>query len=414
MSLFREKVIETRRDRLLGAVALNTPLSAWLFTAFLLTIVASIAAALVFGTFVRRERVAGFLVPDRGLIHVYARDAGVVEQVYVREGDAVEAGAPLVTINKETGLEGVRETVSLALGNLDEQERALRRRLDLTKLKFKSEREGLELSRDSLAGEIEPLREQRSAQTQRAGLAAAQAANSSHLVEKGIMSLTETQRRQDQSLAQKQAGNEVERLILTYGRERKNVESQIKLLPVQEEIAVTEIREQLSALAQRRIEMRRLGHVVIHAPVPGHVGSLQVRPGQAIGAQSLQMTILPKDSRLEAQLFAPTRAAGFIKVGQLVKLRYDAFPYQKFGAAEGRITRISTTVINPNDLKDFKVSDPVYRIIVGVEKQNIEASGQSFALQSGMTLQADVALDRVALWRVVFKPLIRAMEQSHF
>jgi len=59
------------------------------------------------------------------------------------------------------------------------------------------------------------------------------------------------------------------------------------------------------------------------------------------------MALLPKGSQLQAQLLAPSRAVGFIEPGDKVLLRYQAFPYQKFGHHAGKVVRVSRSAIVP-------------------------------------------------------------------
>ena len=81
------------------------------------------------------------------------------------------------------------------------------------------------------------------------------------------------------------------------------------------------------------------------------------------------MNIVPAGEKLEAQLFGPSRAIGFIRAGQRVLLRYEAFPYQKFGQYEGVVAEVSRTAINPAELTQLSgltsllaADEPVYRM----------------------------------------------------
>jgi membrane fusion protein len=78
------------------------------------------------------------------------------------------------------------------------------------------------------------------------------------------------------------------------------------------------------------------------------------------------------------------------------------------------VKQVSSAVINPSDLNiGVQMSDPVYRVIVGIDKQSIDAYGQVFHLQSGMTLQADIVAERVILWELLFEPLLARIRSSH-
>src|SRR5687767_12914415 len=157
--LFRRQVVENRRERLLGVVSLNTPVATWLFTGIFILIGVGIVALLAFAPYDRSVRVIGRLVPEQGLVHVYALEAGVVEEVKVREGDNVAAGSPLIRLNKERGLKDARGNTSAIIEEIDKQEAELTRRIELTQSRFKTEREALVRLRGNLQRELGPLKQ---------------------------------------------------------------------------------------------------------------------------------------------------------------------------------------------------------------------------------------------------------------
>jgi membrane fusion protein len=134
---------------------------------------------------------------------------------------------------------------------------------------------------------------------------------------------------------------------------------------------------------------------------------LQVSLSQTVQPQRLQMEIVPSDSPLQAELLIPTRAAGFIRVGQEVRLQYDAFPYQNFGTYTGHIVELSHTVLTKSDAAGPIVPDePVYKAIVGLDRAYVDAHGQKAPLQSGMLLKAEIILDRRPLADWIMAPLL--------
>ena len=118
-------------------------------------------------------------------------------------------------------------------------------------------------------------------------------------------------------------------------------------------------------------------------------------------------------ARTEARMFCPSRAVGFLQPGQRVLLRYQAYPYQKFGHYDGVLENISRSAINPSALPSqltgltslFGSSEPVYSITVSLKSQTITAYGAPVALQAGMLLEADVVIERRRLVEWVLDPL---------
>jgi membrane fusion protein len=111
---------------------------------------------------------------------------------------------------------------------------------------------------------------------------------------------------------------------------------------------------------------------------------------------------------MEVHLFAPSRAIGFIRPGQEVQLRYQAYPYQKFGIHRGTVMAVSRSVVAPAEVPQPMADasrEPVYRIRVAIEHQQVMAYGEPQALRAGMAVEADVIVDRRRLIEWVFEPL---------
>jgi len=109
---------------------------------------------------------------------------------------------------------------------------------------------------------------------------------------------------------------------------------------------------------------------------------------------------------LQAELFVPSRAIGFVKPGQPVRILYDAFPYQHFGTYRGEIVDVSQTILTGTDAgAPFKLSEPAYRVVASLERSDIDADGKRIALQPDMLLKADIILERRSLMSWLTRPL---------
>jgi membrane fusion protein len=116
------------------------------------------------------------------------------------------------------------------------------------------------------------------------------------------------------------------------------------------------------------------------------------------------MSLLPKGSRLQAQLLVPSAAVGFIEPGDSVLLRYQAYPYQKFGHHRGKVIRVSRSAIAPAG-GDGQSAEPYYRVLVALDEQSITAYGKQEPLRPGMRLDADILGERRKLYEWVLEPL---------
>ena len=109
----------------------------------------------------------------------------------------------------------------------------------------------------------------------------------------------------------------------------------------------------------------------------------------------------------------PSSAIGFIRPGQPVLLRYQAFPYQKFGHYQGEVASVARSALTQDELArrssgrstDQHADQPVYPVTVRLQSQTATAYGQPIALQPGMQLEADILIERRRLIEWVLEPL---------
>jgi membrane fusion protein len=154
------------------------------------------------------------------------------------------------------------------------------------------------------------------------------------------------------------------------------------------------------------LEVRR--SININAPISGKVTALRAIVGASVGTQLPLLTMLPAGGKLEAHLFVPTRAIGFAEIGQEVRLLYDAFDYRHFGVHVGTISQISSSVFSPAEVQaGLQLTEPTYRVTVKIARQQVAANGQQFTLQAGMSLRADIVLEKRTLINWLMDPLIR-------
>jgi membrane fusion protein len=176
---------------------------------------------------------------------------------------------------------------------------------------------------------------------------------------------------------------------------------------------MAEIDRGISSLEQEIAEAEAKRQFVITAPQDGVVTAIQAEAGSTISASVPMLSIVPKGAKLDAQLFGPSSAIGFVRPGQRVLLRYQAFPYQKFGQYAGTVASISRSAISPAELSQqlagltslYGSNVPLYRITVTLGSQTARAYGEAVPLQPGMQLEADILMERRRLIEWVLDPL---------
>ncbi|RXF73735.1 HlyD family secretion protein [Hansschlegelia zhihuaiae] len=412
-SLFRHEVMEEQQTQWLGTVLVAPNLSATLFALFAAAAVASVLALLVLGQFTQKARISGWLVPELGAMRIFAPQPGRVAKLHVREGDRVAKGAPLVRISSELETEALGRTRHAAVQQLALRrdslaaERERQGRLSALQERESAERiAALKAERENLAREIE-------LQTQRLRLAEQASERQLGLRAKGITTERNLEDAEVERLRQSAELHELERDALINERDRLALEARLRELPLQRDAKLGEIDRSVATLSQEIAEAEAQREIVVTAPQDGVVTHVRSSLGGDVRADAPLLSIMPEGSKLTAELFTSSRAIGFVRSGQEVLLRYQAYPYQKFGSYRGTVAQISRSAVSPSELSPqlagltslFAADEPVYRIEVTPERQSATAYGVPAPLQAGMQLEADILIERRRLYEWMLDPL---------
>jgi membrane fusion protein len=199
----------------------------------------------------------------------------------------------------------------------------------------------------------------------------------------------------------------------SYDRELLSVQSQLRELPLRSRNELAQVDRSVAELEQQLAEAEARRQIIVSAPEDGTVTGIQTELGGNATANVPLMSLVPAGSVLQAQLFGPSTAIGFIRPGQQVLLRYQAFPYQKFGMYEGVIRSVSGSAVSPAEMTQQLAglanlngaNEPVYRVTVDLARQTAMAYGQPVPLQPGMRVEADVMIETRHLIEWVLDPL---------
>lgn len=407
--LFRREVLEARRAGGLGGVSLAQPPGWWMLVATASAAALVIALYLVFGSYTRRSPVVGQLVPALGLATVQAPAAGVVEEMRAGEGTRVAAGEVLAII--------AVPRVSIASGpagadleqNLRAREAGLQSARQGQQRSLAVQAAGLTAQLDAARHELALVEAETGTRERQIHLSEAALARLRELHAQRFVSPVQLQQQESAWLDQVGALQALRRQAATLQRSLVQLRQALDELPGQRQTLQAGVQRDLAALAQERVELEAQGAVVITAPVAGVVATQIAKPGQAVQAGQPLLTVLPGDGRLEAELLVPSRAAGFITPGDRVLLRYQAFPWQKFGHQQGRVASISRSALAPQELGTWAGAaggnQPLYRVTVALARQSITAYGKPEALKPGMLLDADILGETRRLGEWLFEPL---------
>jgi membrane fusion protein len=365
--------------------------------------------------------VSGWLVPAQGMVRVYAPRAAVATRVFVREGDAVAAGQPLAALSAEERSAALGDTQARVARELEAQRDSLSAEGQRSDQLLRQQRANLAERVAAMRREEQSMEEEIALQKTRTDMARQWETRLRDLQKIGFVLEQQVRSAAEDTVEQAARGQTLERNLITLGRERAALEGELKDIPLRIAAQEETVKRGLAATARDLAETEARRALTIPAPQAGTVTAIHATPGAAVHPETPLLSIVPQGSRLEAHLYAPSRAVGFVRAGQRVLLRYRAYPYQKFGHYRGTIASVSRSVIEPSELPPGFASagaqggsgEPLYRIVVDLERQDVTAYGKAVPLQSGMQLDADILLDRRRLYEWVLDPLFTLTGSWH-
>lgn len=411
--LFRQEVVVDRQTQWLGTVLLIPRRSHQLFTIFALAVIVGIVALLCFGHYTRKARINGLLVPNLGLVQVVAPQDGVVAKVFVKEGDKVAAGAPLVLLSGEIHTPGIGATREQVVRQLHDRHHSLiGERTRQKELYADQLREGT-ARLAAASAERQQLQHAIKLQQQRVQLAHHILRQMEVLRVRQLVTEQRLQGAEQDSLDQAIRLRSYRQNLASLDREIAQLHATVQQLPLREQMQIGDTDRKVAAIEQDLAEAEARRQILLTAPQAGTIGAIQATIGTPVNTKVPLVSIVPAGSVLQAQLFSPSRAIGFVRRGQRVLLRYEAFPYQKFGFYEGTVAAVSHAALSPAELPRqlegltslYGATEPLYRITVNLAQQTATAYGKPVRLQPGMRLNADVMIERKSLLEWIFDPL---------
>jgi len=407
-SLFRQEAVDFQRHNgEWGQVGLLQPLSIKVMTWFITVAITLIISFLFLGQYSRKETVVGYLTPTSGTSKVFVPQLGTIRTIHVKEGQQVREGETLLTIDtNQIAANGVDVNVTM-LDTLRSQKDLLTGQIAAEEQRTKSERERLTTMINGVEIEISQLEAQLKIQGERIRVEENFVASAAALKKEGYMADADFKRRQVAFLEQKQ--NLISLNQQLAARQNQLTESRYSLqqLPTVMAGKIQSLRSELATTEQRIAEISGRRAYVIRAPSAGRVSTLQATVGQFADPRRLQMEIVPNESVLQAELFVPTRAIGFVQPGQQVRILYEAFPYQQFGTYSGRVLKVSQTILTKSDtLGPIELKEPAYRITAALDRPDIDAYGKKIPLQADMLVRADIILEKRSLISWLLDPLL--------
>lgn len=404
--MYRKEVVVSHSPRLAGKIVISQSKFHWYLLIALLFFFVMFIFYLSQFNLNRKETVIGYLTPQDGVIKVFSGRAGILEELMVSEGDYIKKGQAIGTISNFHNLPNGDELSSAIYSEKINQISAYKSQIELLKQKnhFKEQRLQGRLHILNIRNDILNTRRDILLETKK--IKEKQFKKNTPLYSKGYITSTTYEQSKEEFLKSIDELNMIDESLSLLKEEVHILKSDLASIPheLKSELLTVEV-----LISELKNDLKKLesNHAFVKvAPESGYISTIHPNKGSHINENSLLLSIIPVDSSLIAEFLLPSRSSGFVKHSNKVKVRFDAFPYQKFGFIEGEVISIddSLTLPSQNDLP-IALNEPIYRIRVKLSANSIKAYGQNFKLKIGMMASADIILENRSLLDWILEPI---------
>ncbi|MND62015.1 Colicin V secretion protein CvaA [compost metagenome] len=386
-NLFRKEVVNAHENKWMGSVILTRPFSFTILTFITLCIGLIIIIFLTWGTYTKHSTVQGQLIPQSGLVQVYPTLPGTIIKKYIYEGKNVKKGDILYVISTTSYNENGDINGAL-IEQIYNKEQSIRNEILRLRLIHQTEKQ-INLSQKNQNRYYQALKN-------------------------NAASYEEFELKRSIYLDQLTQYKSLEREKIMKEREIQEQKITLTGLNSKQKNEIELLERSLSNNTQELIQIKSKQSITIIANMTGAVSNVNAEIGQYVDLSKPLLSILPENTQLVVQLYVPSRSIGFIKASDQVLIRYQAYPYQKFGHAKAQVISVSKTALAGKDLTTIGIispieqlnNEPLYLVRARLNKQSIQAYGKEMPLQVGMICEGDIMNEKRKLYEWALEPLL--------
>lgn len=407
-NLFRKEVIDYSKVKLEGGLIIIQEISytiILLFLSFFLILLIFFAFTASFNRF---ETVHGLVSNTSSTLKVFSPKPGLLTKIYVNEKDVVSTGDKLAILRSSvTALHG-ESSKELEKNEIVKQIDNLHTQLNVLTESFKIQKDSLELLKLNLVKKLESLNNKIIIQQKNLSLNESLWSKQQSLFRHRNISEVDIATAEKNFLSSKLNVEDLKESIADVTSELKKAVQDLDSLPNLLKTRSLPLENEISVLRRQLINIENDIEVVVYASHGGQVSNILNKVGENISVQYPLLTILPVNSKFILELYVPSRAVGFVTEGMAVRARFNAFPSQIYGDLKAKVFEVSDTMLFPNEWPNpTGLQQPVYRVRAELEQQSFNIDGENIDLRAGLSVEADLILERRTFADIFFEPVLK-------
>lgn len=411
--IFRKEVLKDKQPKWIGKALLIGGIPSGFIGLMTIFFLLGLLSFLIFGSYTRRITVYGEVITSPRATNIFAVQKGVVSTCFVNIGDNVDKGQPLFLIDISHATEEGKVNIMMR--------KALEKQLEQINKIIKK----LEINKKETIVSLQT-------QKQQYELAYSKSSDILNSIAKGVDNAKSTmldyQEYQKKGLVTK---DQLNSQINVYYQQQtsyqnlynQHIQDSLQITKLESDIVITSIdfdnqisqyMFQSSDIERQLAEVDAGGTFVINSPVNGRIESLNVYEGQMIDEGNNLVQIIPNtDPIYYLILWLPNSNLPYIAIGDIINIRYDAFPHEKFGQFSGMIESISYVPSPLQEMASYssspvsnktEVDESYYKVLVLLKQTHFSDQNKEMILTNGMRAQATLFLESRQLYQWMFTP----------
>ncbi len=416
-SLFRREAVDHQRSFWKGKVILLRGASPLIVSVCCITFLVLIVIMLYFFKFTQRIDVTGEVITLPHPLNISSPQAGAVSQQLVRVGDKVKKGSVLfeLDVSKNTNAGNVTDTnISMIKAKIANAEEIINK-LKANKEDFiATTRRQIQRYEHSLA-ETDSL-----LATAKQGLLRMKNSlqNYNDYLKRGLINKDQHNNQHSLFMQQQNAFQSLSSQKMQIELQLTQARSDLTVKSAEIDNQIASQYNQLSDYQTQLIENSANGKLLIKSTINGKVESIAVTRGQMVEAgSSLAQIKQTEEVVYYLLLWLPDTSLPYVKIGDTVNIRYDAFPSDKFGQFSGNVISISSMPATRRELSDYNNSAAnasmpatLYKALIDIKGNEIIYNNKKLVLSNGLKAKSIVFMEERPLYQWLFSPVYKIVQ----
>ena len=411
--LFRQEAINYQKAKWMGKALLIKGYSAWFVFLLSIVFIIVLVLAVIFGTYTRRINVPGEITTQPRAINLFSTQQGFIITSHVKVGDKVKKGDPIyeLDVSQTTQLGNVTqktiESINNQIKNISEIIETLKKNKQITLNALKQQideynkfhQDSLLLVKNAEKGMSEMYESMQ---------------NYADYQKKGLINNEQFNNQRYLYYQQQNSYQFLQNQIIQENLSIIQLNSELVTKIADFDNKISEYQFQLNALQRQLTEVNAKGTLIISAPSDGRIESLSVTDGQMVKTDDSLAQLIPANTdSYYLVLWAPNESVPYISVNDKINIRYEAYPYQKFGQFSGKIMSISKVPASSQEMSTYSSSplsqnnvnyQAYYKVMVSLDKQQMAKFNNKIKLTNGMKADITLFLEKRPIYQWMLSP----------